>query len=41
MGRLRKQDIKFLRQAKYLVEQGYSVLMYDMRGHGESFPEIC
>ena len=31
-----KQDIKFLRQAKYLVEQGYSVLMYDMRGHGES-----
>ena len=31
-----KQDIKFLRQAKYLVEKGYSVLMYDMRGHGES-----
>lgn len=31
-----KQDIKFLRQAKYLVERGYSVLMYDMRGHGES-----
>lgn len=31
-----KQDIKFLRQAQYLVEQGYSVLMYDMRGHGES-----
>ena len=31
-----KQDISFLRQAKYLVDQGYSVLMYDMRGHGES-----
>ena len=31
-----KEDIKFLRQAKYLVERGYSVLMYDMRGHGES-----
>ena len=31
-----KQDIKFLRQAKYLVDQGYSVLMYDLRGHGES-----
>ncbi|GAA6165645.1 hypothetical protein NBRC116590_33490 [Pelagimonas sp. KU-00592-HH] len=31
-----KRDIQFLRQAKYLVEQGYSVLMYDMRGHGES-----
>ncbi|MBO9407848.1 alpha/beta hydrolase [Shimia sp. R9_1] len=31
-----KQDIKFLRQAEYLMEQGYSVLMYDMRGHGES-----
>ena len=31
-----KHDIQFLRQAKYLVAQGYSVLMYDMRGHGES-----
>lgn len=31
-----KEDIKFLRQAKYLSEQGYSVLMYDLRGHGES-----
>lgn len=33
-----KEDIKFLRQAKYLVAQGYSVLMYDFRGHGESEP---
>lgn len=31
-----KKDIQFLRQAKFLAEQGYSVLMYDMRGHGES-----
>lgn len=31
-----QEDIKFLRQAKYLSEQGYSVLMYDLRGHGES-----
>lgn len=31
-----KKDIRFLRQAEYLVEQGYSVLMYDLRGHGES-----
>ena len=29
-------DIHFLDQAKYLVEAGYSVLMYDMRNHGES-----
>ena len=31
-----KEDIGFLRQAKFLSEQGYSVLMYDLRGHGES-----
>ena len=31
-----KSDIPFLRQAKQLVEMGYSVLMYDMRNHGES-----
>lgn len=29
-------DIHFLDQTKYLVEAGYSVLMYDMRNHGES-----
>ena len=29
-------DIHFLDQAKYLVEAGYSVFMYDMRNHGES-----
>ena len=31
-----KSDISFLRQAKQLVAMGYSVLMYDMRNHGES-----
>ena len=29
-------DIHFLNQAKYLVEAGYSVLMYDFRNHGNS-----
>lgn len=31
-----KKDISFLRQAKHLNDQGYTVLMYDFRGHGES-----
>lgn len=31
-----KKDIQYLRQAKHFAENGYSVLMYDMRGHGES-----
>ena len=29
-------DINFLRQAKYLNDAGYSVLMYDFRNHGNS-----
>ena len=29
-------DIHFLDQAKYMVEAGYSVLMYDLRNHGNS-----
>ena len=29
-------DIHFLKQAKYLVDAGYSVLMYDLRNHGNS-----
>ncbi|PWJ40811.1 alpha/beta hydrolase [Sediminitomix flava] len=29
-------DIHFLNQAKYLVEEGYSLLMYDLRNHGNS-----
>ncbi len=31
-----KKDIRFLRQAKHFADNGYSVLMYDFRGHGES-----
>lgn len=31
-----KEDISFLRQAKQLNAMGYSILMYDMRNHGES-----
>lgn len=31
-----KNDIRFLRQARYFVEQGYAFLLYDFRGHGES-----
>ncbi len=31
-----KTDISFLNQAKYLVDAGYSVLMYDLRNHGNS-----
>lgn len=29
-------DIHFLEQGKYLVDAGYSVLMYDLRNHGSS-----
>ena len=29
-------DIHFLNQAKYLVEAGYTVFMYDLRSHGNS-----
>lgn len=36
MIKLYKKNISFLRQAKHLVEQGYSVLMYDFRNHGNS-----
>lgn len=34
--KLWKTPITFLRQAKYLVEHGYSVLLYDFRNHGAS-----
>ncbi len=30
------RDVHFLNQAKYLHDAGYTVLMYDFRGHGES-----
>lgn len=29
-------EISFLRQAKYMAEDGYTVLMYDFRNHGNS-----
>lgn len=35
------EDISFLNQAKYLVEAGYSVLMYDFRNHGNSAQGTC
>ena len=36
-----QEDISFLRQAKHFVEQGHSVLMYDLRNHGNSDPGTC
>jgi len=36
-----KTDISFLNQAKYLVNAGYSVLMYDFRNHGNSETGTC
>jgi dienelactone hydrolase len=34
-------DIPFLKHAKYLVDHGYSVLMYDFRNHGNSDSGTC
>ena len=34
-------DISYLNHAKYLVQQGYSILMYDFRNHGESGSGTC
>ena len=34
-------DIPFLNQAAYLVDAGYSVLMYDFRNHGNSGAGTC
>ena len=36
MIKMWKEDISFLRQAQYLHSKGYTVLMYDLRNHGES-----
>lgn len=36
MVKLWDKEIPFLQHVKYLVDQGYSVLMYDFRSHGNS-----
>ncbi|ANM29745.1 alpha/beta hydrolase [Acidobacteria bacterium Mor1] len=36
-----KRPIAFLRQARHFQQNGYSVLMYDMRNHGESDLGTC
>ena len=36
-----KENIEFLNQTKYLVDNGYSVLMYDFRNHGNSGTGTC
>jgi pimeloyl-ACP methyl ester carboxylesterase len=39
--KLWKDDIQFLGHARGLVDQGYSLLMYDFRNHGESGIGTC
>ena len=39
--RMWKTTIPFLKHAKYLVDQGYSMLMYDFRNHGNSGTGTC
>lgn len=41
MIKMWNQDIEFLNQANYLVQAGYSVLMYDFRNHGNSEAGTC
>lgn len=41
MGKMWKENISFLKHVKYLYDQGYSVLMYDFRNHGESANGTC
>ena len=36
MVKMWKEDISFLKHVTYLVDKGYSVLMYDFRSHGDS-----
>jgi dienelactone hydrolase len=36
MIKMWKEDIHFLNQTKHFVEEGYSILMYDFRNHGNS-----
>ena len=41
MIKMWKENISFLRQAQSLSGQGYTVLMYDLRNHGESDQGTC
>ncbi len=41
MVKLWNENIPFLLHVKYLVDQGYSVLMYDFRNHGNSATGTC
>lgn len=41
MIKLWKKNIPFLQHARSLVEQGYSMLMYDFRNHGNSETGTC
>ncbi len=41
MVKMWNDDIVFLNQTKYLVNAGYSVLMYDFRNHGNSGEGTC
>ncbi|MCI4669554.1 MAG: alpha/beta hydrolase [Bacteroidia bacterium] len=36
MVKMWQEDISFLKHVKYLLDKGYSVLMYDFRSHGNS-----
>lgn len=39
--RMWQTDIPFLKHVKYLVDQGYSVFVYDFRNHGNSGTGTC
>ncbi|MDJ0753004.1 MAG: hypothetical protein QNJ45_05770 [Ardenticatenaceae bacterium] len=39
--RMWHENIPFLKHVKYLVDQGYSVLLYDFRNHGDSGTGTC
>jgi len=41
MIKLWNEKIHFLKHVKYLVDKGYSVLMYDFRNHGNSATGTC
>lgn len=41
ISKMWKEDISFLKHVKYLVDKGYSVLMYDFRNHGNSEEGTC